>query len=76
MSQVELYDNSIDPLNHLESYKALILLQRASDALICIAFPITLKKITQIWYFELRSESIHSFDQLRQIFLVHYSKIL
>ena len=44
MSQIEPYDGFTNPLDHLESYKALMLLQGASDALLCIAFSITLRK--------------------------------
>ena len=45
---MEPHDGSIDPLDHLESYKALMLLQETSDALLCIIFLVTLRKTTQI----------------------------
>ena len=45
MLMVEPYDGSIDLLDHLESYKALMLLQDATDALLYLAFLATLKKI-------------------------------
>ena len=61
--QVEPYDDSSDPLDHLESYKALILLQRVSNALLCVAFLITLRKTVRAWYSGVQSESINSFKQ-------------
>ena len=42
MPQVEPYDGSTDPIDHFESYKALMTIQGVTDALLCIGFPITL----------------------------------
>ena len=42
--QVEPYDGTTDPLDHLGSFKAHMMIQGASDALYCLAFPATLKK--------------------------------
>ena len=42
MPQVHLYDGTTDPLDHLESYKVLMMIQGAPDALLCIAFPVIL----------------------------------
>ena len=43
MPQVEAYDGSKDPLDHLESYKTLMHLQGVADKIMCRAFPTTLK---------------------------------
>ena len=43
MLQVENYDGSKDPLDHLESFKTLIHLQGVADEIMCKAFPTTLK---------------------------------
>ena len=40
--QVEPYDGSTDPIDHLESYKALVMIQRTIDILFCIGFLVTL----------------------------------
>ena len=42
--QVEPYDGTTDPLDHLASYKAHMMIQYMSDALYCLAFLATLKK--------------------------------
>ena len=47
MPQIELYDGFIDPLDHLEAFKALILLHGANDGMLCWAFPATLRKATR-----------------------------
>ena len=43
MPQVESYDRSKDPLDHLESFKTLMHLQGVVDEIMCRAFPTTLK---------------------------------
>ena len=42
MPQVKPYDESIDPINHLESYKALMTIQGTTDVLLCIDFSMIL----------------------------------
>nr|XP_019702910.1 uncharacterized protein LOC109505143 [Elaeis guineensis] len=70
---VEPYDGSTDPVDHLESYKALMTIQVATDTLFCIGFPATLRKAARAWYSGLRSGSIHSFAQLEHSFVAHFS---
>ena len=48
MRQMESYDGFTDPIDHLESYKALMMIQRAIDVLLCIAFPTTLRKTARV----------------------------
>ena len=48
MPQVENYDRSKDPLDHLESFKSLMHLQGIPDEIMCKAFPITLKGSARI----------------------------
>ena len=73
MPHVEPYDGSTDPVDHLESYKTLMTIQGAIDALLCIGFSATLRKATRTWYSGLRSRSIHSFGQLEHAFVAHFS---
>ena len=44
MPQVEAYDGSRDPFDHLESFKILMHLQEVPDEIIYRAFPTTLSK--------------------------------
>ena len=48
MPQLEPYEGFLDLLDHLESYKALMMLQEATDILVYLAFLMTLKKSAQI----------------------------
>lgn len=64
MPSVDPYDGSIDPVNHLEGYKALTMLQGTFDDLLCLAFLVTLKKATRIWFLILLLRSIYSFPTI------------
>ena len=64
MLQVESYDKSKDPLNHLESFKTLMHLQRVADEIICRAFPTMLKGPARIWFSRLTPNSIGTFKEL------------
>ena len=64
MLQVESYDESKDPLNHLESFKTLMHLQRVANEIICRAFPTTLKGPARIWFSKLTPNSIGTFKEL------------
>ena len=48
MPQAELYDSTTDPLDHLESFKALMLLPGAIDDVVYRAFPVTHQKTTRL----------------------------
>ena len=71
--QLEAYDSLIDPIDHLESFRALILLHRARDRIMCRAFPSTLKKMAPDWYSDLKAGSIYSFDQTSRMFVFHFA---
>ena len=61
MSNIEPYEGITDPLDHLESYKALMRIQGTIDALLCLAFLATLWKLARVWYSCLEPRSIDSF---------------
>ena len=48
LPQLELYDGSKDPLDHIESFKMLMLLQMTLDEVMCRAFPTTLKGAARV----------------------------
>ena len=63
MPQVEAYDGSKDPLNHLESFKTLMHLQGVADKIMCRAFLTTLKGPTRVWFNRLTPNSIITFKE-------------
>ena len=62
LPQLELYDNSKDHLDHIESFKTLILLQMTSDEVMCKAFPTTLKGANSVWFSKIPPRIIANFE--------------
>ena len=72
LPQLESYDSSKDPLDHIESFKILMLLQITPDEVLCRAFPTTLKGATRIWFTKIPSGTIADFEQLSKGFVHHF----
>ena len=73
MPQVETYDGSKDPLDHLETFKTLMHLQEVADEIMCKAFSITLKGPARVWFSRLTPNSISTFKELNAQFTSHFS---
>ncbi|XP_030929409.1 uncharacterized protein LOC115955422 [Quercus lobata] len=72
MPQVEAYDGSKDPLDHLESFKTLIHLQGVADEIMCLAFLTTLKGPARVWFNRLTPNSISISKELSMKFASHF----
>ena len=72
MPQVESYDGSKDPLDHLESFKTLMHLQGVADEIMCKAFPTTPKGPARVWFSKLTPNSINTFKELSTQFALHF----
>ena len=72
LPQLESFDGSRDPLDHIESFKTLILLQMTPDEVLCRAFPTTLKGAAKVWFSKLPSGTIANFEQLSKGFVCHF----
>ena len=72
MPQVESYDRSKDPLDHLESFKTLIHLQGMAKEIMCKAFPTTLKGPIRVWFSRLTPNSISTFKELSTRYASHF----
>ncbi|KAK6164140.1 hypothetical protein DH2020_001004 [Rehmannia glutinosa] len=72
MPQMENYDGTSDPRDHLENFQAHMMLHGETDAIKCRAFFATLRKSTRIWFSSWPATSISSFKQLAQEFLNHF----
>src|SRR3954465_7444020 len=68
MPQLERYDGSRDPDDHVQTYRTSMRLQGANDPLLCLAFSTTLKKAVRKWYNNLAPGSIGSFRDLSRSF--------
>ena len=72
MPQVETYDESKDPLDHLKSFKTLMHLQGVANEIMCKAFPTTLKGPVRIWFSRLTPNSIGTFKESSTQFASHF----
>ena len=72
LPQLESYDSSKDPLDHIESFKILMLLQITPNEVLCRAFPMTLKGAARVWFTKIPSGTIADFEQLSKGFVRHF----
>lgn len=47
MPRIDPYDGMLDPFNYFESYKALMMVQGTTDALLYLAFLVTLWNVAR-----------------------------
>ena len=69
---MECYDESKDPLDHLEFFKTLMHLQTVVDEIMCRVFLTTLKDPTRIWFSWLMPNSFSTFKELSTQFASHF----
>ena len=71
-AEIETFDGTKDPIDHLNTYKNQMELQRYQDLIRCKAFAITLKGPTLAWFNRLPPSSISSFIDLSIAFVSHF----
>ncbi|XP_043714650.1 uncharacterized protein LOC122663008 [Telopea speciosissima] len=72
MPAIEQYASKTDPEDHLETFKSLMFFQGASDAIMCRAFPSTLKGAARQWLSRLKPRSLTNFVGLGWAFPAHF----
>jgi len=72
LPQLESYDGSMDPLDHIESFKTLMHLHMTPDKVMCKVFPTTLKGVARVWFSKIPPVTIANFEQLSKSFVRHF----
>ena len=72
MPQIEMFDGTKDPVDHLNTYKNQMELHGYQDPMRCRAFVITLKGPALTWFNRLPPSSIASFRKLSIAFFSHF----
>ena len=74
LSQLEFYDGTKDPLDHIGAFKTILNLQQTLYEVICKSFFATLKGVVRVWFSKLPVSSIANFEQLSDSFVLHFIK--
>ncbi|RRT77790.1 hypothetical protein B296_00024677 [Ensete ventricosum] len=69
---LEPYDRSIDPSEHIATFRTQMTLYNTFDTLMYRAFPTTLRGSVRMWYNRLKPSSISSFDHLAKEFKLNF----
>ena len=72
MPQIEAFDGTKDPIDHLNTYKNQMELHGYQDPVRCRAFAITLKGPSLAWFNRLPPSSVSSFRELSIAFVSHF----
>ena len=62
LPQLEVYNGTKDPLDHIGAFKTILSLQQTPDEVICGTFPATLRGAARVWFSKLLVASIANFD--------------
>ena len=72
MPQIETFNGTKDPVDHLNTYKNQMELHGYQDPVRCRAFAITLKGLALAWFNRLPPLSISSFREISIPFVSHF----
>ncbi|XP_028123952.1 uncharacterized protein LOC114321024 [Camellia sinensis] len=72
MSSIDTFDDTTDPVDHVEAYQIPMILYVFPDEIMCCIFLVTLKGSTRLWFSQLPPDSATSFHQLSETFLSHF----
>ena len=69
---LDSYDGTLDPCDHIATFKTIMHLQGVLDEIMCRAFPTTLKGLARVWFSKLPPNTITSFQELSKLFVNNF----
>ncbi|KAI0510432.1 hypothetical protein KFK09_011034 [Dendrobium nobile] len=72
LPNIDSYDGTSDPYEHIDHYRTIMHIQQAPDALLCQVFPATLKGQARTWFYSLPPRSIPLFVKLAKLFVEQF----
>ncbi|XP_077237337.1 uncharacterized protein LOC143879016 [Tasmannia lanceolata] len=72
MLTVLQYDGTTNTVDHLETFRTMMLLHSASDGFLCRAFPTTLTGAARDWYSMIKPNSISNFEDFGDDLVRHF----
>ena len=67
------YNGTSDPSIYLTKFRSVMVLNNATDSLLCRAFPTFLEGFALLWFSNLPQGSIENFEELSGVFTNHFS---
>ncbi|XP_019430077.1 PREDICTED: uncharacterized protein LOC109337537 [Lupinus angustifolius] len=72
-TNMDQYDGTADPQDHLDAFEASMLFHGASNPIMCRAFPLTLTKAALQWFTRLAPNNINTWETLASIFNTRFT---
>ncbi|XP_028065475.1 uncharacterized protein LOC114268488 [Camellia sinensis] len=72
MPSIDSFDGTTGPVDHLEAYRTLMILDAFPDEIMCQAFPMMLKGSARLWFSQLPPDSVSTFQYVSDSFLSHF----
>ena len=72
LPQLEVYNGTKDPLDHIGAFKTILNLQQTPNKVICRSFLVTFMRAARVWFSKLPAASIANFKQPSYSFVCHF----
>ena len=72
MPSLDLYDGTHDPFDHIATFKTTMHLQGVLDEIMCRTFPTILKGPARVWFSNIPSNMVSSFEELSKMFVNNF----
>ena len=72
MPSLDLHDGTRDPFDNIATFKTTMHLQGVPNEIMCRAFPTTFKGPARVWFSNIPSNTVSSFEELSKLFVNNF----